>query len=70
MANMSYCRFENTSKDLQDCVQAIEDGEIDGNATKHELEGLERLLYYAKHIVEMEDEINEVVDNHLYNRHY
>lgn len=25
MANMSYCRFENTSSDLQDCVDAIEE---------------------------------------------
>tara|TARA_R100000329_G_scaffold129463_2_gene108412 strand:+ start:219 stop:473 length:255 start_codon:yes stop_codon:yes gene_type:complete len=24
MANMSYCRFENTSKDLGDCIDAIE----------------------------------------------
>ena len=27
MANMSYCRFENTARDLRDCVQAIENGE-------------------------------------------
>lgn len=25
MANMSYCRFENTRNDLQDCVRALED---------------------------------------------
>ena len=25
MANMSYCRFENTSKDLRDCVNAMEE---------------------------------------------
>ena len=24
MANMSYCRFQNTSKDLQDCIDEIE----------------------------------------------
>ena len=24
MANMSYCRFENTSKDLRDCIDAVE----------------------------------------------
>ena len=27
MANMSYCRFENTIKDLQDCVYAMEEAE-------------------------------------------
>ena len=25
---MSYCRFENTSKDLEDCIEAIENNEI------------------------------------------
>lgn len=25
MANMSYCRFENTSRDLQDCIYAMEE---------------------------------------------
>lgn len=24
MANMSYCRFENTNSDLADCVKALE----------------------------------------------
>lgn len=24
MGNMSYCRFENTNSDLQDCVEALE----------------------------------------------
>lgn len=27
MANMSYCRFENTSHDLQDCVDAMQEAE-------------------------------------------
>jgi len=25
MSNMSYCRFENTSRDLDDCIDALED---------------------------------------------
>jgi len=25
MSNMSYCRFENTASDLQDCLDAVED---------------------------------------------
>ena len=28
MSNMSYCRFENTSKDLRDCLNNIHDGEL------------------------------------------
>jgi hypothetical protein len=31
MSNMSYCRFQNTSGDLRDCIDAIDDivGDID-----------------------------------------
>lgn len=25
MSNMSYCRFENTSNDLQDCINAMDE---------------------------------------------
>lgn len=25
MANMSYCRFQNTASDLRDCVEALEE---------------------------------------------
>ncbi|WP_347851757.1 hypothetical protein [Planktomarina sp.] len=25
MSNMSYCRFENTASDLQDCLDAVEE---------------------------------------------
>ena len=27
MANMSYCRFHNTQNDLEDCLDALRDGE-------------------------------------------
>lgn len=25
MPNMSYCRFENTSNDIEDCIEALEE---------------------------------------------
>ena len=28
MANMSYCRFENTKMDLADCIEALEERNI------------------------------------------
>lgn len=28
MANMSYCRFQNTYQDVCDCIEALYDGEI------------------------------------------
>lgn len=27
MANMSYCRFQNTNMDMSDCIDALYDGE-------------------------------------------
>lgn len=67
---MSYCRFENTSRDLCDCVDALHNGEVDGNTSNRELEGLSSLLGYALQIVEMQDEIKEIVDKHLENEWY
>lgn len=34
MANMSYCRFENTYGDLNDCVQAMEEAMDKGVSLK------------------------------------
>jgi hypothetical protein len=41
MSNMSYCRFQNTLYDLQDCADAIEMGESTGeNISSSELSAL------------------------------
>jgi hypothetical protein len=46
MANMSYCRFENTFKDLQDCYMNMDD--ID-NTSEHQYR--EKLIQLCKEIV-------------------
>jgi len=43
MANMSYCRFENTARDLRDCVEAINNDETE-DLNNYEKGGLEELL--------------------------
>ena len=40
---MSYCRFENTARDLADCVNAINRGETD-ELNEYEIDGLKDLL--------------------------
>ena len=49
MANMSYCRFENTSHDLRDCVDAMQEaasmGELD--LSRSELNSLRRMRQLA-----------------------
>jgi ferredoxin-fold anticodon binding domain-containing protein len=41
MGNMSYCRFENTEADLEDCYDHIEETE---NMSESELDARERLI--------------------------
>jgi len=65
MANMSYCRMENTARDLQDCVWAIEDGDYTpGEMSNSEKRGLRDIVELAEYITsdlysEIEDLINE-----------
>ena len=55
MPNMSYCRFENTAKDMQDCVYAIEERDV-YEFSAYELRGF-------KHVLELAQEIeNELIE--------
>lgn len=54
MSNMSYCRFENTYRDLYDCKEALDDGagkdeEMD---TEHERPKMLALIALCKEISE------------------
>ena len=60
MGNMSYCRFENTSKDLRDCLQAIENEETD-DLSSYEIDGLEQLLQDCETILDHKEEIEEIL---------
>ena len=35
MSNMSYCRFENTYQDLQDCYDHMDDEDLGGTELKY-----------------------------------
>ena len=61
MSNMSYCRFENTANDLEDCIEAIENEEINDLGV-FEVQGLERLLEQAKIILRYRNEIEEGIE--------
>ena len=62
MSNMSYCRFENTSDDLQDCLNAIYNGETE-DLNEYEQRGLKKILNIARTIVKMEDDIEYTLEN-------
>ena len=61
MANMSYCRFQNTAMYLADCLDALEN-HWDMDLSTEEVNGLESLVADAKELVWMEDTINEVIE--------
>ena len=63
MGNMSYCRFENTARDLQDCVNAINRGEID-ELNDYEVEGLRDILELCEEILNDKDNIKEILNNY------
>jgi len=60
---MSYCRYENTSIDMQDVVDTLFDCDTDVDLSYSERRGLDTILELAKEIVEMEDKIENILDN-------
>ena len=63
MANMSYCRFENTAGDLGDCIDAIHDWKENcKNLSSYEVRALEDLLIGAREILELEDDIFDILE--------
>jgi hypothetical protein len=63
MGNMSYCRFENTAQDLQDCVRAIENDDV-YDFNDYELNGFKKLVRLAEEIVDMNDETELIIEHY------
>jgi len=63
MPNMSYCRYENTSLDMQDVVNTLYDSDVTEDLSTHEIRGLRTILELAKEIVGMEDKIDNILEN-------
>ena len=56
MANMSYCRFENTLSDLEDCYEDMEFGKDFSELSLTEQEARNELVALCKKIAEQFDE--------------
>ena len=61
MGNMSYCRFKNTSMDLQDCLEAIENNELD-DLVDYEYEGIQDILDCCEAILEYREDLERACD--------
>ena len=70
MSNMSYCRFQNTLYDLQDCDNAIEMGESRGeDISSSELSALMEMRDLCDYFVEnLSEEINEIYETFYKNK--
>jgi hypothetical protein len=57
MPNMSYCRFENTLRDLQDCKEALDEQGVERIvASDYEKPNVRKLIELCKDIVDSHDE--------------
>ena len=63
MPNMSYCRFENTVTDMQDCINAIEDRETD-ELSSYEVNALSKFINLAREITNLEPEIEGIIEEY------
>lgn len=65
MSNMSYCTFENTNKDLEDCINTLEtDGvaHVYEDASAQEKRGMRLLFDNARYLIDnFGDDIAEVL---------
>jgi hypothetical protein len=66
MGNMSYCRFENTVRAMQDCVNAIEEGEAD-DLSSYETVAIEQFLLIAHEITALENSIENIIERNYDN---
>ena len=60
---MSYCRFENTVHDMQDCIYAIEEGDT-SELSSSEVRALEEFLDLAREITNLEYDIEQILEDY------
>jgi hypothetical protein len=58
MSNMSYCRWENTLSDLEDCVESFHDGV----ANRDEASARQRMMAVAEELLSLYRSEREMVD--------
>ena len=59
MANMSYCKFENTFNDLNDCLTSLENSsieELEENASTYEKSYIRKLINLCTEISQNYDQ--------------
>lgn len=69
MANMSYCRFENTLGDLADCVEVMSEVNYGNkkslNLNQYEIPAFHRLAEMCREYLELYETLSENESNYL-----
>jgi len=66
MANMSYCRFENTRNDMMDCISSLRDeGSLQGyvnenQPSREEKYAIKKMYEVAKELMEAMEDIENI----------
>tara|TARA_R110001632_G_scaffold52435_4_gene130049 strand:- start:135 stop:374 length:240 start_codon:yes stop_codon:yes gene_type:complete len=70
MSNMSYCRFQNTTQDLQDCIDAVEQlintngFDEDGDTlSRRESEAMHEMIEQAAYYSQRAEELAEMIED-------
>ena len=63
MSNMSYCRFENTARDLRDCEDALQGNAGFNDMSQRELVAVGELLDLCASINYMRDGVEHHLNN-------
>ena len=68
--NMTHCRFENTSADLQDCIDAVEtmldnDGKDENGDTlsRRETQAMYDMIQQASYYADMAEQLAELLED-------
>lgn len=68
MSNMSYCRFENTVQDMQDCINALDEGLNDLEAMMRsasswqEAHAMKRFIELCREVAETYEEDEDAIE--------
>ena len=69
MSNMSYCRFRNTTQDLQDCIDAVDqmtnnDGcdEYNEHLSHEEKRAMIEMIEQARYYAEIGEQLADIFD--------
>ena len=61
---MSYCRFENTLADMEDCLNALENGLDAEELSEYEISALRDFADTARQIARFEGNIQNVIEEY------